>query len=110
MNILTIIELDNSEVEEILDASFVFEEEALYENIVSTCVAGFQCRKTNKLLDSDEAMEQLFLRLKARHYIPEAIQDFSYELSSCERIRSNTQESDTWPKMVSISFTQCIQF
>lgn len=109
VNILTIIELDNSEVEKILDASIVFQEEIVFENVTSTCVEGFKCNKTNELLDSDHAMEKVFLMLKANHYIPSQVQDFSYELSSCERIKSNTPEKEELPKMVSISFSQCVQ-
>lgn len=98
--------MDNSEVEQILDASFVFVDEIIYENVVHTCVDGFTSRRTNERLDTDDAMEQLFTMLKARHVIPSEVEDFSYELTSCERIKSNNPEKDELPKKIAISFTQ----
>jgi hypothetical protein len=106
VNILTIIELDNSEVEQILDASFVYVDETVYENVIHTCVDGFIANKTNKHLETDDAMEQLFAMLKARHIIPSTVEDFSYELTSCERIKTNNQEKNELPKKIALSFTQ----
>lgn len=106
VNILTIIEMDNSEVEQIIDASFVFVDETIYENVIQTCVDGFVSNKTNERIDTNDAMEKLFLMLKARHIIPSAVENFSYELTSCERIKSNNPEKEELPKKIAISFTQ----
>ncbi|MFS0784613.1 hypothetical protein [Bacillus sp. 1P06AnD] len=106
LNIMTIIEMDHSEVEHILDASFVFVDETVYKNVIRTCVDGFICNKTKEPIETDDAMEQLFLRLKANRIIPEAVQDFSYELTSCERIESYRDDMEHNPKTLSISFTE----
>ena len=106
VNILTIIELENSEVEEIIEASFVFVDEQLYENVVQTCVDGFASKSTNERIDTDDAMETLFNKLKEKGVIPADIEDFSYELTSCERIKSNNPAKEELPKKIAISFTQ----
>ncbi|WP_050613982.1 hypothetical protein [Bacillus testis] len=106
LNIMTIIEMDHSEVEHILDASFVFVDETVYKNVVHTCVDGFLCNKSQSPIDTDDAMEQLFLRLKAKSVIPDSVQDFSYELASCERIRPTNSLKEEPLKTIAISFTE----
>ena len=105
VEVMTIIELENSEVEEILGAEFVFVEENIYENVVHTCVDGFKKKKNDEFMTTDDAIEKLFLQLKANKIIPSEIEDFSYELSSCERIIS-MDEKEELPKKIAISFTQ----
>ena len=105
VEVMTIIELENSEVEEILGAEFVFVEENIYENVVHTCVDGFKKKKNDEFMTTDDAIEKLFQQLKVNNIIPNEIEDFSYELSSCERI-INMDEKEKLPKKIAISFTQ----
>ena len=105
VEVMTIIELENSEVEEILNAEFVFVEENIYENVVHTCVDGFKKKKNDEFMTTDDAIEKLFQQLKVNNIIPNDIEDFSYELSSCERI-INMDEKEELPKKIAISFTQ----
>jgi len=105
VEVMTIIELENSEVEEILDAEFVFVEENVYENVVHTCVEGFKTKKNDEFMTADDAIEKLFLKLKVNKIIPNEIEDFSYELYSCERL-IGLDATDELPKKIAISFTQ----
>jgi hypothetical protein len=107
MNITTIIELDHEEVEELLNVQFVFVEEKIYDNMVHTCVDGFVDNDTKNEMDTDEAMERLFAKLKEQNVIPQDVIDFSYELTSCERVKKMDVEQDDLPKKVAISFLQC---
>ena len=88
MKITTKIQLENEEVEQLLNVSFVYAEETICENIVQTCVEGLRSNKTNEILDTEEAMEQLFVLLKANYIIPGAVNEFSYEMFTCERIKN----------------------
>ena len=106
MEVITIIELDNAEVEEILDAEFIFVEDNIYENVVHTCVDGFKEKKSGEFITIDDAFEKLFLILKANNLIPNEIEDFSYELSSCERLIRMDAKEDELPKKIAVSFTQ----
>ena len=105
VEVMTIIELENSEVEEILNAEFVFVEENIYENIVHICVDGFKKKMNDEFMTTDDAIEKLFQQLKVNNIITNDIEDFSYELSSCERI-INMDEKEELPKKIAISFTQ----
>ena len=91
MKITTKIQLENEEVEQLLNVSFVYAEETICENIVQTCVEGLRSNKTNEILDTEEAMEQLFVLLKANYIIPGAVNEFSYEMFTCERIKNSNR-------------------
>lgn len=106
MNIMTIIELDNEEIEKLIDASLILVDETVYENLVHACVEGFICNKTNQHIDIDDAMERVFLMLKANRVIPSDVTDFSYEVYSCERIKHSNPDKEQLPNTISISFTQ----
>lgn len=105
MNITTIIELENKEVEEIIGAKMQFVEEHIQENIVHTCVEGFVDEKTNKPIDIDDAVEKLFAELKNKQVISANVEDFSCELPSCERIK-HLDEDEFEPQKVIISYTE----
>lgn len=108
MDIMTIIEMDHSEVEQLLDASFNYVDEIVCENVVRTCVDGFTLINTKESLDTDEGMERLFLMLKARNIIPSSVEEFSYEISSCERIKNYNSDTQVRPKLAIISFAQTL--
>lgn len=108
MNITTIIEMNYEEVENLLDASLVLVDEIIAENLVHNFVEGFLCRKTNKQIEVDDAMERTFLMLKANGVIPEVVKDFSYEVYCSERMKSNDPEKEELPKTITISFSQNI--
>lgn len=105
LNITVIVELENNEVENILGASFLFEKEQIHDNIIHTCVEGFVDNETNEKLDIDEAMEKVFDTLKEKHGLSAAVEDFSYELPSCERIK-HVDGNDEIPQKVMISYTE----
>lgn len=104
MKITTKIELENSEVEEILDVTFVYSEETICENVVQTCVEGLKDNKTNEYISTEVAMEQLFAILRANYVIPAGIDEFSYELFTCERIK-NYETCKDIPKQLIITYT-----
>jgi len=103
MKITTKIELENAEVEQLLNVSFVYAEETICENIVQTCVEGLRSNKTNEILDTEEAMEQLFVILKANYIIPVEVKEFSYEMFTCERIKNYDCNMDI-PKELVITY------
>ncbi|WP_416825258.1 hypothetical protein [Ectobacillus polymachus] len=105
MNITTIIELDNKEVEEMLGAKMKFMEEYIQDNIVNTCVEGFVDVKTNEPLDIDDACEKLFAELQNKQIISSAVEDFSCKLPSCERVKEFGEE-EFKPEKVVISYME----
>ncbi|MDZ5473992.1 hypothetical protein SM124_19920 [Bacillus sp. 31A1R] len=103
MNITTIIELDNKEVEKMADAKMVFAHEQINEQIVQTCVEGFQLANGDKI-ETDDALQKVFDQLKKDGIVPEEIEDFSYEMPSCERIKKEVYSENDLPQNVVISF------
>ncbi len=104
MNVTTIIELENREVEKMAGAKLVFTQEQIDANIVKTCVDCFKYEGSDECLDTDEAMEKVFKALKAEGVIPEAVEDFSYEMPSCERLRKDVYEEEDMPQKVVLSY------
>ncbi|GHI00534.1 hypothetical protein [Neobacillus kokaensis] len=104
MNITTIIELQNHEVEAIAGAKLVFAQEQIEENIIETCVECFQPEDSDESLTTEEAMEKVFNSLQQQGIIPPSVMDFSFEMPSCERLRrKNDQEADV-PQKVILTF------
>lgn len=104
MNITTIIELENHEVENIAGAKLVFAREQIDENIIETCVDGFKVEGSKEILSTEDAMEKVFNQLKENGVIPVKVEDFSFEMPSCERLkRKNDTEMDI-PQKVILSF------
>ncbi|MED3562064.1 hypothetical protein [Bacillus xiapuensis] len=104
MNITTIIELENNEVESIAGAQLVFAQEKIDENIIETCVECFQVKNSKEKLSSEEAMQKVFEQLKNEGVIPQEVEDFSFEMPSCERIKSKTQNAKDLPQKVVLSY------
>jgi hypothetical protein len=104
MNVTTIIELENREVEKMAGAKLVFIQEQIDANIVETCVDCFKYEGSEDCLDTDDAMQKVFNALKADGMIPEAVEDFSYEMPSCERLRKDVYEEQDMPQKVILSF------
>jgi hypothetical protein len=104
MNITTIIELENREVEEMAGAKLVFKESRSGDNIVETCVECFKGDKTEECIPTEEAMQKVFDRLQQEGIIPSDVEDFSYETPSCERYKKKTVKEQDMPEKVIISF------
>lgn len=104
MNVTTIIELENREVEKMAGAKLVFIQEQIDANIVETCVDCFKYEGSEECLDTDEAMEKVFNALKVEGLIPETVEDFSYEMPSCERLRKDVYEDQDMPQKVILSY------
>jgi hypothetical protein len=104
MNITTIIELENKEVEKITGAKLVFTQEHIEENIVETCVECFKLEDSEECMDTDDAMQLVFEQLKKDGSIPEDVQDFSFQMPSCERIKKDVYEESDMPQKVVITF------
>ncbi|WP_053365358.1 hypothetical protein [Bacillus sp. FJAT-27245] len=104
MNITTIIELENTEVENRAGGKLVFAEERINENIVETCVDCFQENGTNEKIDTDDAMQRVFDRLKEEGIIPEEVEEFSYEMPSCGQLRKKSETAPEIPQKVILSF------
>ena len=104
MNITTIIELENKEVESIAGATLVFAQEQIEENIVQTCVECFQFEDSKETITTEDAMQKVFNRLKEEGVIPMKIEDFSYEMPSCERFKRKEADENNLPQKVIISY------
>ncbi|MFD3445556.1 hypothetical protein ACFDTO_13240 [Microbacteriaceae bacterium 4G12] len=105
MNITTIIELDNKEVEKILGARMKFMEERIQDNIVNTCVEGFVDEKTNEPISNDDAVEKLFAELQNKKIISSNVEDFSCKLPSCARVKE-LGEDEFEPEKVVITYVE----
>lgn len=105
MNITTIIELENHEVEDVAGAKLVFTQEQIGENILATCVECFKLEGSNEILEIEDTMQKVFESLKQKGIIPKHIEDFSFEMPSCERIkRKNDYEKKGVPQKIILSF------
>ncbi|MDN3018825.1 hypothetical protein PH210_21790 [Paenibacillus sp. BSR1-1] len=104
MNITTIIELENQEVENITGAKLVFTQEQIDENIIETCVDYLQMEDSEGTITTEEAMKQVFEQLQQRGVIPVNVEDFSYEMPSCERLKRKTDSETDLPQKVILSF------
>jgi hypothetical protein len=104
MNVTTIIELENREVEKMAGAKLVFTQEQIDSNIVETCVDCFKYEGSDECLDTDDAMEKVFNTLKQEGLIPEAVEDFSYEMPSCERLKKEVYSEQDMPQKVILSY------
>lgn len=104
MNITTIIELENHEVENITGAKLVFAQEQIDENIVETCVDGFKVEDSEDLIPTEDAMEKVFKQLKKEGIIPAKVEDFSFEMPSCERMKRKNDNEIDLPQKVILSF------
>ncbi|MDQ6596282.1 hypothetical protein E2K98_23505 [Bacillus salipaludis] len=104
MNITTIIELENNEVEAITGAQLVFAQEKIDENIIETCVECFQVNDSDDKLSTEEAMQKVFDQLKTEGVIPSKVVDFSFEMPSCERLKSKSQDAKYPPQKVVLSY------
>lgn len=103
MNITTIIELENQEVEKIAEAKMIFAHEKINEQIISTCVEGFELNNGDTI-DTEEAIQKVFNQLKHDGVIPSGVEDFSFEMPSCERIKKDTYTETDMPQKVVITF------
>jgi hypothetical protein len=104
MNVTTIIELENKEVERITGAKLVFTQEQIEDNIMETCVECLKKDDSEECLDNDDAMQLVFDQLKEEGVIPEHVQDFSFQMPSCERIKKDVYHEEDMPQKVIITF------
>ena len=104
MNITTIIELENSEVEIMAGAKLVFEQGQIDENIIETCVECFQVEDSGERLTSEEAMQRVFNQLKQKGVIPSIVEDFSYEMPSCGQLINKSERKYDLPQKVILSY------
>lgn len=103
MNITTIIELENAEVEKMSGAKLIFAQNEIEENIIETCVEYLQVEDTKEILTPDEAMEKVFYVLKKEGIIPNDVEDFSFEMPSCGFIK-NYHSGNEIPQKVILTF------
>lgn len=104
MNITTIIELENSEVENIAGAKLVFMQEQIDENIIGTCVECFKMDDSEITFTTEEGMQRVFEELQQKGVIPQTVEDFSYEMPSCERLKRKNSSVTELPQKVILSY------
>lgn len=104
MNITTIIELENKEVENITGAKLVFTQEQIDENIIETCVECFKMEDSEATLTTEEGMQRVFEQLQNKGVIPPSVEDFSFEMPSCERLKKKNDSIIDVPQKVILSF------
>ncbi len=104
MNIITIIELENHEVENMAGAKLVFAQEQIDENIIETCVECFQLDGSDQTITTEDAMQKVFRKLQQDGVIPAGVEDFSYEMPSCERLKRKAESEIDLPQKVILSF------
>ncbi|MBL4954306.1 hypothetical protein RCG24_10290 [Neobacillus sp. OS1-32] len=104
MNITTIIELENQEVEAMTGAKLIFAQEQIDDNIIETCVECLKLKDSDATLSTDDAMETVFRRLQQQGIIPPNVEEFSYQMPSCERIKNTADGKTDIPQKVILSF------
>jgi len=105
MNITTIIELENQEVEQMAGAKMVFVQEKIDEQIIHTCVDCFSIEGSEEKIDPEDAMEKVFEKLKGEGVIPQEVTEFSFEMPSCGTIRKNNHLIAEIPQNVVLTFS-----
>jgi hypothetical protein len=104
MNITTIIELENKEVENITGAKLVFTQEQIDEYILETCVECFKMEDSEVTLTTEEGMQRVFEQLQHQGVIPHSVEDFSFEMPSCERLKRKNDSVPDLPQKVILSY------
>lgn len=104
MHITTYIELENQEVEKIAHAKIIFATEQVNEDIVETCVEGFEVEETGEKISSEDGIQMVFDHLKHEGLIPKDVEDFSFEMPSCERIKKAVDKEQDVPQNVVITY------
>lgn len=104
MHITTYIELGNQEVEQIAGAKMVFATEQVNEAIVETCVEGFEVVATGEKITSEDGIQKVFDYLKGQGVIPQDVEDFSFEMPSCERMKKAVYLEEDMPQNVVITY------
>jgi uncharacterized protein YutE (UPF0331/DUF86 family) len=104
MNITTIIELENQEVEEITAAKFVFSQEHINEHVVETCVDYLQAENSNEKIQPEDAMKTVFDHLKQEGIIPKQVEDFSFEMPACGQFKKKSAGEYDIPQKVILSY------
>ncbi|MBT2759484.1 hypothetical protein J7E71_26810 [Mesobacillus foraminis] len=104
MNITTIIELDNHEVEKMIGAEFVFSQQQIDKNIVETCVEGFKSKVSEEYFEAEKGMQEVFDKLKENGVIPSKIEDFSFEMPSCGNMLRKDYKAEEMPQKVILSY------
>lgn len=104
MNITTIIELENEEVEIMAGAKLVFAQEQIDENIVETCVECLQIEDSKEIVSPEDAMKTVFDQLKQKGVVPKQVEDFSFEMPSCGQLKKKTTSEYDIPQRVILSF------
>lgn len=105
MNITTIIELNNQEVEQMVGARMVFVQEKITEEIIQTCVDCFSVEGSEEKIEPEHAMEKVFEQLKGDGVIPEGVTEFSFEMPACGSIKKPNQVKADIPQTVVLTFT-----
>lgn len=106
MNIVTIIELENTEVEELLNLETSFDEFKIEDFGIETCIDYYVNKETQEKLDPDTAVEQLFEKLKEKEIIPNYISHYSFEIPGCEKLKNKNGEFTEEPShKVILSYT-----
>lgn len=106
MNITTIIELENNEVEKLAGAKLVFSQEKINKNYVETCVECLRAEDSNEVIAPEDAMTKVFNHLKEEGIIPQKVEDFSFELPSCGQLKKVSESNNDLPQKVIISFVR----
>lgn len=104
MHITTYIELENQEVEQITGAKMIFSTEQVYEEIEETCVEGFEVETTGEKITSEDGIQIVFDYLKSKGVIPQNVEDFSFEMPSCERMKKAVHKEEDMPQNVIITY------
>ncbi len=104
MNITTIIELENEEVEKIAGAKFVFSQDHINEHVVETCVEYLQAENSNEIIQPEDAMKMVFDHLKQEGIIPQQVEDFSFEMPSCGQLIRKAASDYDIPQKVILSY------
>jgi uncharacterized protein YutE (UPF0331/DUF86 family) len=104
MNITTIIELENAEVEKIAGAKFIFAQEHINEHVVETCVDYLQAENSNEKIQPEDAMKTVFDYLKQEGIIPQQVEDFSFEMPACGQFKKESVSEYDIPQKVILSY------
>ncbi|NHM31859.1 hypothetical protein [Neobacillus terrae] len=82
----------------------IFAQEQINQNIVETCVEGFHANEKKEVISNEEAMQKVFNRLKEDGYIPNSVEDFSFQMPSCERLKKKELNEQDIPQKVILSY------
>lgn len=86
------VEVENSEVEQMLHLETSYDEYKLGDYGIETCIDYYTELDSHKKVAPETVVDKLFQSLKGKEIIPNEVNTYSYEIPGCERLKNKKGE------------------